>query len=60
MPCLQAGLAGLAFDEGTFSVFGYVTAGVDLVPSIQPGDIIAKVEVVSGADKLVIPQATQA
>jgi hypothetical protein len=22
---LQAGLAGLAFDEGTFGVFGYVT-----------------------------------
>lgn len=27
----QAGLAGLAFDEGTFGVFGYVTKVLDSI-----------------------------
>ena len=31
----QAGLSGLAFDEGIFGVFGYVTEGLELVPQFQ-------------------------
>lgn len=55
----QAGLAGLAFDEGTFGVFGYVTDGYEVVKELQSGDRIVKAEVVSGLDKLQVPQATQ-
>ncbi|KAL6745187.1 hypothetical protein V8C86DRAFT_2986107, partial [Haematococcus lacustris] len=51
----QAGLAGLAFDEGTFSVFGYVTQGMDVVGKLRSGDVIVKAQVLSGADKLVRP-----
>ncbi|KAG2496893.1 hypothetical protein HYH03_004901 [Edaphochlamys debaryana] len=51
----QAGLAGLAFDEGTFGVFGYVTEGLGTVTTLTPGDRIVEARVVSGADKLVLP-----
>ncbi|KXZ48859.1 hypothetical protein GPECTOR_25g444 [Gonium pectorale] len=51
----QAGLAGLAFDEGTFGVFGYVTDGMEAVARLEPGDVIVGAKVVSGADKLVLP-----
>ncbi|GIL75050.1 hypothetical protein Vretifemale_4870 [Volvox reticuliferus] len=54
----QAGLAGLAFDEGTFGVFGYITDGLDSVTRLEPGDVITSVRVLSGADKLVVPSAT--
>eukprot|EP00798_Chlamydomonas_sp_ICE-L_P006267 gene6267-2895_t len=43
----QAGLAGLAFDEGTFGVFGYVTQGMDVVTKLSPNDIIISGEVIS-------------
>lgn len=48
---------GLAFDEGTFGVFGYVTTGLESVPRIENGDIIVSSRVVSGADRLVLPPA---
>eukprot|EP00195_Chlamydomonas_chlamydogama_P006999 CAMPEP_0202892210 /NCGR_PEP_ID=MMETSP1392-20130828/1989_1 /ASSEMBLY_ACC=CAM_ASM_000868 /TAXON_ID=225041 /ORGANISM="Chlamydomonas chlamydogama, Strain SAG 11-48b" /LENGTH=381 /DNA_ID=CAMNT_0049576099 /DNA_START=237 /DNA_END=1383 /DNA_ORIENTATION=+ len=51
----QAGLAGLAFDEGTFGVFGYVTEGMDVMSKLQSGDVIVKAKVISGAEKLVRP-----
>lgn len=52
----QAGLSGLAFDEGTFGVFGYVTEGMDEVMSkLQPGDVIVSARIVAGADKLQRP-----
>lgn len=60
----QAGLSGLSFDEGTFGVFGYVTGGsaapgeIDqLLKQLQPGDVIEKVKVVSGLDRLIDPDA---
>eukprot|EP00197_Chlamydomonas_leiostraca_P002218 CAMPEP_0202859684 /NCGR_PEP_ID=MMETSP1391-20130828/1691_1 /ASSEMBLY_ACC=CAM_ASM_000867 /TAXON_ID=1034604 /ORGANISM="Chlamydomonas leiostraca, Strain SAG 11-49" /LENGTH=376 /DNA_ID=CAMNT_0049538739 /DNA_START=202 /DNA_END=1332 /DNA_ORIENTATION=+ len=52
----QAGLAGLAFDEGTFGVFGYVTKGMDAISLLRSGDLIVSATVVSGAEKLVQPQ----
>jgi cyclophilin family peptidyl-prolyl cis-trans isomerase len=57
---LQAGLAGLAFDEGQFGVFGYVTSGLDVISKLQSGDVITKATVVAGADKLLVPTATVA
>ncbi|KAG2428968.1 hypothetical protein HXX76_011212 [Chlamydomonas incerta] len=52
----QAGLGGLAFDEGQFGVFGYVTEGLETVlPRLGPGDVIVEAKVVSGGDKLVQP-----
>lgn len=53
----QSGLAGLAFDEGTFGVFGYVTEGLDAVSRVENGDVITGARVVSGADRLVLPAA---
>eukprot|EP01025_Chloroclados_australasicus_P033218 TRINITY_DN3380_c1_g1_i2.p2 TRINITY_DN3380_c1_g1~~TRINITY_DN3380_c1_g1_i2.p2 ORF type:complete len:411 (-),score=43.15 TRINITY_DN3380_c1_g1_i2:103-1311(-) len=55
----QAGLAGLAFDEGRFGVFGYVTKGLQKLGSLQNGDKILKAEVVQGKDQLVIPEQFQ-
>lgn len=55
----QGGLSGLSFDEGTFGVFGYVTAGLDVVNSLKSGDVIVSAKVVSGADKLVRPTAPE-
>jgi cyclophilin family peptidyl-prolyl cis-trans isomerase len=52
----QAGLAGLSFDEGTFGVFGYVTKGLDVVGGLKSGDRVVTAKVVSGLDKLVLPQ----
>jgi hypothetical protein len=52
----QAGLAGLSFDEGTFGVFGYVTKGLDVVGGLKSGDKIVAAKVVSGLDKLFVPQ----
>ena len=52
----MGGLAGLSFDEGQFSVVGYVTQGSDLITQVEGGDIIEKVEIVSGGDRLREPQ----
>lgn len=51
----QAGLSGLAFDEGRFGVFGYITKGMELLPQLQSGDIIVSAKILSGADRLVQP-----
>ncbi|KAG2432024.1 hypothetical protein HYH02_013094 [Chlamydomonas schloesseri] len=52
----QAGLGGLAFDEGQFGVFGYVTEGLEgVLPRLAPGDVIVQAKIISGGDKLVVP-----
>merc|ERR1739848_869481 len=51
----MGGLAGLSFDEGQFSVVGYVTGGSDLIEQVENGDVVEKVEVLSGEEKLKIP-----
>lgn len=49
----QAGLAGLAFEEGEFGVFGYVTAGMeDVIAKLDTGDRIVSAKLVSGIEKL--------
>jgi cyclophilin family peptidyl-prolyl cis-trans isomerase len=50
----QAGLSGLAFDEGEFGVFGYVTSGMDeVVAKLDTGDKILSASLVSGAERLI-------
>eukprot|EP00879_Flechtneria_rotunda_P006328 GHRR01006651.1.p1 GENE.GHRR01006651.1~~GHRR01006651.1.p1 ORF type:complete len:427 (+),score=169.90 GHRR01006651.1:312-1592(+) len=56
----QAGLSGLAFDEGTFGVFGYVTGGMDVIEQLQTGDMIVSAKVVAGLEHLVMPAAAAA
>ena len=51
----SSGLSGLSFDEGNFSVCGYVTEGLEFLQQIQPGDMIKSAHVVSGEDRLVVP-----
>ncbi|KAK9674072.1 hypothetical protein RND81_12G209000 [Saponaria officinalis] len=51
----NAGLGGLSFDEGQFSVFGYTTAGRDVLAQIKTGDIIRSAKLTEGADRLVLP-----
>lgn len=51
----QSGLAGLAFDEGEFGVFGYITEGRELLSSIEDGDTLVRARVVEGLDKLQVP-----
>jgi len=53
----QAGLGGLAFDEGEFPVFGYVTGNAAALAQIAAGDSVESVRVVAGADRLVKPGA---
>ncbi|MGB7084480.1 MAG: peptidylprolyl isomerase [Phormidesmis sp.] len=48
-------LADVAFLDGNYAVFGYVTDGMDVVDSIQLGDEITSVKVVSGAENLSQP-----
>lgn len=50
----SAGLGGLSFDEGQFSVFGYVTNGKELLSQLRTGDVIESAKLVSGVDRLVI------
>jgi len=51
----SAGLGGMAFEEGEFSVFGYVVQGEEegFLAQLRTGDTIVKAEVVLGADRLV-------
>ena len=49
----NSGLGGLSFEEGQFSVFGYVTKGKELLSQLKTGDIIKEAKLVSGADRLV-------
>ncbi|KAI3868685.1 hypothetical protein MKX03_007485 [Papaver bracteatum] len=51
----NAGLGGLSFDEGQFSVFGYTTVGRDVLPQIKTGDIIRSAKLVEGQDRLILP-----
>jgi cyclophilin family peptidyl-prolyl cis-trans isomerase len=51
-----SGLAGLAYDEGTFGVFGFVTKGVELLNRIDDGDVLISAKVIAGAEKLVFPR----
>ena len=48
-----SGLGGLAFDEGTFGVFGYVVKGSDVLNNLQTGDVIVSMKVVEGEERLV-------
>ncbi|MBE9062574.1 peptidylprolyl isomerase [cf. Phormidesmis sp. LEGE 11477] len=49
-------LADVAFLDGSYAVFGYVTDGMDLVDDIQVGDVISSVRITSGAENLVLPE----
>ncbi|CAI7778916.1 unnamed protein product [Closterium sp. NIES-53] len=51
----RSGLGGLAFDEGQFSVFGYVTRGRDVLAQLRTGDVIQSARIVAGADRLSVP-----
>jgi peptidyl-prolyl cis-trans isomerase B (cyclophilin B) len=46
-------LADVPFLDGDYAVFGYVTSGMDVVDTIQVGDKIESMRVVSGGDNLV-------
>jgi len=48
----SAGLGGLSFEEGEFSVFGYVTKGEEYLGSIGTDAVITSAKVTSGEDKL--------
>ncbi|RZC09066.1 peptidyl-prolyl cis-trans isomerase CYP37, chloroplastic-like [Glycine soja] len=52
----SAGLGGISFDEGQFSVFGYTTAGRDILPQIKTGDVIRSAKLIEGQDRLVLPK----
>ncbi|KAJ4813405.1 Cyclophilin-like peptidyl-prolyl cis-trans isomerase family protein [Rhynchospora pubera] len=52
----NAGLGGLSFDEGQFSVFGYTTNGREVLSQIKTGDIIRSAKLVQGLNRLVLPQ----
>ncbi|XP_004514352.1 peptidyl-prolyl cis-trans isomerase CYP37, chloroplastic isoform X2 [Cicer arietinum] len=54
----SAGLGGISFDEGQFSVFGYTTTGRDILPQIKTGDIIRSAKLLEGQDRLVLPKET--
>ncbi|NJN29456.1 MAG: peptidylprolyl isomerase [Synechococcales cyanobacterium RM1_1_8] len=45
-------LADLAFLDGNYAVFGYVTQGMDVVDGIRQGDRITSAKVSAGADNL--------
>jgi len=48
----SSGLAGLAFDEGAFGVFGYITSGSDQLYRIENGDTLVSARLIEGKDKL--------
>ncbi len=48
-------LADLAFLDGSYAVFGYVTEGQDVVNKIQQGDRIDSAKVTQGAENLKTP-----
>ncbi|XP_077243235.1 cyclophilin-like peptidyl-prolyl cis-trans isomerase family protein isoform X2 [Tasmannia lanceolata] len=51
----NAGLGGLSFEEGQFSVFGYTTVGREILPQIKTGDLIRSAKLVQGQDHLTLP-----
>lgn len=48
-------LADLAFLDGNYAVFGYVTEGMEVVDAIQQGDTIESIRVVDGLDNFSAP-----
>lgn len=48
-------LADLAFLDGNYAVFGYVTEGMDVVDAIQQGDKIESIRVIDGLDNFSAP-----
>jgi cyclophilin family peptidyl-prolyl cis-trans isomerase len=50
----SAGLGGLAFEEGEFSVFGYVVKGEaeGFLKQLSTGDTIVSAKIVDGYDRL--------
>jgi cyclophilin family peptidyl-prolyl cis-trans isomerase len=54
----NAGLGGIAFEEGQYSVFAYVlgTDGQDLLRQLRSGDVITQAKLVAGAENLVLPE----
>ena len=46
-------LADLPFLDGSYAVFGYVTEGLDVVDTIQQGDVLESAVVIEGADRLI-------
>ncbi|GAV91203.1 LOW QUALITY PROTEIN: Pro_isomerase domain-containing protein [Cephalotus follicularis] len=51
----SAGLGGISFDEGQFSVFGYTTVGREILSELKTGDVIRSAKLVDGQDRLVLP-----
>ncbi|KAL6999453.1 cytochrome P450 monooxygenase 37, variant 2 [Sarracenia purpurea var. burkii] len=51
----SAGLGGLSFEEGQFSVFGYTTVGREILPEIKTGDVIRSAKLVEGQERLILP-----
>ncbi|XP_010503082.1 PREDICTED: peptidyl-prolyl cis-trans isomerase CYP37, chloroplastic-like isoform X2 [Camelina sativa] len=51
----NSGLGGLSFDEGQFSVFGYTTAGRDILGQIKTGDVIKSAKLIEGQERLILP-----
>ncbi|WP_204140252.1 peptidylprolyl isomerase [Halomicronema sp. CCY15110] len=49
-------LADLPFLDGSYAVFGYVTEGMDVVDSVEQGDIVDSATVVSGIENLQQPE----
>lgn len=56
----SSGLAGLSFEEGNFSVFGYVTGGLEYIPQLQAGDTILNARLIAGAERLIMPETKPA
>ena len=52
---MQAGLAGLSFDEGQFGVAGYLTKGAEALSRLEDGDRLVSARLISGADRLIPP-----
>ncbi|GAQ83308.1 cyclophilin-like peptidyl-prolyl cis-trans isomerase family protein [Klebsormidium nitens] len=52
-----AGLGGLSFDEGQFSVFGYITKGIELLSQFKTGDVIQSARITEGAERLNLPSS---
>ena len=49
-------LADLPFLDGSYAVFGYVTEGMDIVDSVEQGDIVESATVVAGIENLQQPE----
>jgi len=53
-----AGLGGMAFDEGKFSVVGYVTKGLDTIKTLKTGNTILRANIIKGKENLVLPTSS--